>query len=124
MICSTPQNTTDPFSLEQEQAEKELSAMLLEIANFYEDPITALRILKKYFERMIKDQTGDPNTKAQHLLLTEKALHGKRLVNRIRRRVELLEIALDDTPIHQLAGSSLGIAAYQAEARYNGKSNL
>lgn len=125
MIHTAPQDTTDPFPHVQEQAEKELSAMLLEIANFYEDPPSALRILKEHFDKMIRERSGDPNTKAKRLLRTEKAMYGKRLVNHVRRNIELLKIALDESPIRPpLTGNSLGIAAYQAESRYTGKSNL
>lgn len=92
----------------------DIEEALKEIASFYDDTEGAMRLLK----RKEVDKMDIPNLTS--LLEGERSKFEKRKKNNIASDLFILELALDTTSVVNVPGHSLGLAAYQAEMRYQG----
>lgn len=107
--------------LVQDQRDMELASFRREVfakvSGFYETPERAEKVL--HASHLGKKEVTRAELERFHR--TERKLFHKRLAKGIRCKVELLEIALDESPVHRPeSGFSLGWPAYEAEAFYKG----
>jgi hypothetical protein len=88
------------------------------IASFYDDPAEAMCLLKK------ANVASRGEAGVLLLLVSERDLYPKRIANKIRRSIDLLELALDESSSVDPTGHGLGAKGWQAEMHYRGSGSF